>query len=86
MVARSGSVSNLDTCYVNAFAIMSSALRLMLLTSGANAACTNCKRLFVQAHVPLRECVRTNVTYFDRLRLSARWQVALWHGSLFAWR
>ncbi len=77
VLTHASAASNLDTCYVNAFALTSSALYLMLLTGKANAACTNCRRLFVQAGALLRECARANITYFDKLRLSAQWQIAL---------
>ncbi|AUG33997.1 Valine--tRNA ligase [Candidatus Hodgkinia cicadicola] len=87
VVTRASEMRNLDTCYIGAFAVVSAALRLLRLISKASTVCTNCERVFLQAIAPLRELnVRSNMLYFKKLRLSARWQVGLWCNSLFAWR
>ncbi len=86
-MTRASEMRNLDTCYIGAFAVVSAALRLLRLISKASTVCTNCERVFLQAIAPLRELnVRSNMLYFKKLRLSARWQVGLWCNSLFAWR
>ncbi|AUG33807.1 Valine--tRNA ligase [Candidatus Hodgkinia cicadicola] len=87
VVTRASKMRNLDTCYVGAFAVMSAVFRLLLLISKASTVCTNCERVFLQAITPLRELsARSNIIYFKKLRLNARWQVGLWCNSLFAWR
>ncbi len=78
---------NLDTCYIGAFAVTAAVFRLLLLISKASIVCSNCERVFLQAVVPLRELnVRSNIIYFNKLRLSAHWRIGLWCNSLFAWR
>ncbi|AUG91489.1 Valine--tRNA ligase [Candidatus Hodgkinia cicadicola] len=87
VVARASKMRNLDTCYVGAFAVASAVFSLLLSIGKANTVCTSCKRVFLQAFTPLRELnARSNMIYFDKLRLSAHWQVGLWCNSLFAWR
>ncbi|ATW06021.1 Valine--tRNA ligase [Candidatus Hodgkinia cicadicola] len=87
VVTRASKMRSLDTCYVGAFTVVSAVFSLLLLVSKANTVCTNCERVFLQAIVPLRELnVRSNIFYFNKLRLNAHWQVGLWYNSLFAWR
>ncbi|AUG33732.1 Valine--tRNA ligase [Candidatus Hodgkinia cicadicola] len=87
VVPRASEMHNLDTCYIGAFAVTAAVFRLLLLINKASTVCTNCKRVFSQAVVPLRELnVRSNIIYFNKLRLSVHWQVGLWCNSLFAWR
>ncbi|XXM93393.1 MAG: class I tRNA ligase family protein [Candidatus Hodgkinia cicadicola] len=86
VVSNSVKALSLDTCYVSAFAITLLTIRLMVLVAKANIVCTNCRRVCCQASAPVAQCVRAPIIYFNKLRLSSDWQLALWHNGLFAWR
>ncbi|XXM90067.1 class I tRNA ligase family protein [Candidatus Hodgkinia cicadicola] len=76
----------LNTRYNSAFVITLVVIHLLTLVSTANIVCTNCKRLFQQARPPAYTLMRSSVVYFNKIRVSACWQVFLWYGGLFVWR